>query len=82
MVSISFTFGFSYTILPVGVTTQSFSPSVNGNYAVEIMQPGGCVVRSSCVQISELGIQSPGTDDEFLLFPNPVDHLVKSSFFG
>ncbi len=62
--------------LPVGVTTQSFSPSVNGNYAVEIMQPGGCVVRSSCVQISELGIQSPGTDDEFLLFPNPVDHLV------
>lgn len=62
--------------LPVGVTTQSFSPSVNGNYAVEITQPGGCIVRSSCVQISELGIQSPGTDDEFLLFPNPVDHLV------
>lgn len=62
--------------LPVGVTTQSFSPTVNGSYAVEITQPGGCVSRSACVQISELGIQSHGTEEELLLFPNPADHTV------
>jgi predicted nucleotidyltransferase len=58
--------------LPIGVTTQSFTPVANGSYAVEITQPGGCSATSACVQISDLGIKGSTLDEKLVLFPNPA----------
>ena len=53
-----------------GATSQSYSPSVSGNYAVEITS-GTCAELSDCVEFNTLGL------DDFLssdirVFPNPV----------
>ncbi|MFK7783371.1 M28 family peptidase [Psychroserpens sp.] len=59
------------TDLPIsGATSQSYIPSVSGNYAVEITS-GNCVELSDCIQFNTLGL------DDFLasevkVFPNPV----------
>ena len=53
-----------------GATSQTYIPSVSGNYAVEITS-GTCTERSECIEFDTLGL------DEFLtsevrVFPNPV----------
>jgi hypothetical protein len=56
----------------VGATSQSFTPTVSGNYAVKITSANGCLVTSACTQIT-LGIQ----EFEQLgikLYPNPVQN--------
>ncbi len=53
-----------------GETNQSFSPSVNGNYAVTVNNQN-CVDTSDCYTISGLDIS--GEDDiKINVFPNPV----------
>ncbi|MCF6130114.1 T9SS type A sorting domain-containing protein [Flavobacterium sp. AS60] len=53
-----------------GATSQSYTPTVSGNYAVKITSANGCLVTSSCTQITlsiqefeQLGIK---------LYPNPI----------
>lgn len=58
-----------------GATSQSFIPSVSGNYAVEISS-GTCTELSECIEFNTLGL------DDFLanevrLFPNPVKTNLK-----
>jgi len=53
-----------------GATLQSFTPTVSGNYAVEITS-GSCTELSECITFNTLGL------DDFLVsevsvFPNPV----------
>lgn len=46
----------NYSVIP-GETSQSFSPSSNGSYAVQIYEVGGiCVDTSACYTISVIGI--------------------------
>ncbi|MEQ8551383.1 MAG: PKD domain-containing protein [Cyclobacteriaceae bacterium] len=74
--------GFSYqwidcnSNLPVdGETSQSFTPTESGNYAVEISD-GNCTVESSCFQVEvlqPLGFQP----SKFLsIYPNPVSEKI------
>ena len=52
-----------------GATTQTFSPTSNGNYAV-IVNTGGCPDTSNCETISVIGIEEI-TYSEIVLYPNP-----------
>lgn len=57
-----------------GANGQSFTPTANGSYAVEI-ELNGCSAMSSCVQISSVGLE----EDELDLLttqPNPTSGLM------
>jgi PKD repeat protein len=60
----------AYAILP-GDTNWYFVPVAHGRYAVEVKKYG-CVDTSSCLSFVVLGIDEI-TENEFTLFPNPVD---------
>jgi|GEM_PF-1764051 len=54
-----------------GETGQSFTPSANGNYAVEITE-SGCVDTSECVEVNTVGIDESTFGSGFTLYPNPT----------
>ncbi len=58
-----------FAIIP-GATSQSYSPTSNGSYAVQITA-GTCTDTSSCVQISSLGVNDLQTFS-VNMYPNPV----------
>lgn len=55
-----------------GQTAASFSPTVNGNYAVELTQ-NGCVDTSACVAIVTLGIIENSFGSNLIVYPNPTN---------
>lgn len=57
-----------------GETGQSFTPVVNGNYAVEISL-NGCTAISSCHAITTLAIEDM-VKDMFTVFPNPATEVL------
>lgn len=62
-----------------GATAQSFTPTVNGNYAVAITL-NSCTDTSACVAFNSVSIKSLGTE-AFSLFPNPTSNnlTIKSN---
>ncbi|MBD3636466.1 MAG: SBBP repeat-containing protein [Crocinitomicaceae bacterium] len=60
----------NFTEIP-GATSNIFSPSVNGNYAVEVIN-GNCIDTSDCYQITGI-VSSKDYDlqNNFEIFPNP-----------
>jgi hypothetical protein len=50
----------------------TFTPAVNGNYAVELTQ-NGCVDTSSCVTITNLGILENSFGNTMMVYPNPTN---------
>lgn len=63
-----------------GATGASFSPTVNGNYAVRIVE-NGCVDTSACFIINNVGLDdlNKGT---LSIVPNPTSNSVKITFDG
>ena len=53
-----------------GEVSQSFTPSSNGSYAVEVTS-GSCVEISECINFNTLGVDQ-FTKDDIDIFPNPV----------
>lgn len=53
-----------------GATSQSYTPTVNGSYAV-LISLGSCSDTSACIQIINVGISSHDFK-ETLIYPNPV----------
>jgi hypothetical protein len=56
-----------------GETNQSFTPTVNGNYAVNLSF-NDCMVTSNCTAITSLGLQ-PITSKGILMYPNPTSGI-------
>lgn len=57
--------------IPVaGATAQSFTPTSNGTYAVEVIK-NGCTEMSDCVTISELGLESMEKNG-WKIYPSPA----------
>jgi FG-GAP repeat/Secretion system C-terminal sorting domain len=54
-----------------GQTGASFTPTVNGNYAVELTQ-NGCIDTSACVAILTLGIIENSFGNNLIVYPNPT----------
>lgn len=61
----------NYAVI-TGQNGSSFTPTVNGNYAVELTQ-NGCVDTSACVAISTLGIIENTFGDNLIVYPNPTN---------
>lgn len=59
----------------VGETNQVFSPSVNGNYAVEVTS-GSCTERSACFNFNTLSNEQFDNAD-IKIYPNPVSSVLK-----
>lgn len=59
-----------------GATSQTFSPSVNGSYAVVITQ-GSCSDTSACFTISTLQVNEENQNSTVTVFPNPATSQVQ-----
>ncbi len=60
---------------PVGIVTQSFSPTSNGNYAVEIVE-NQCVDTSACLTVDNVSLDV-NVLDLVSIVPNPTQDIVK-----
>ena len=59
-----------------GATSQSFTPTSTGNYAV-IVSVGNCVDTSDCYYLTMIGVGELTNNKDILVYPNPVkDQLV------
>jgi hypothetical protein len=54
-----------------GATSQTFTATANGNYAVVVTNASGCSDTSSCVLIDYIGLEEL-TDATIHVFPNPT----------
>ncbi|HEY9084177.1 MAG TPA: LamG-like jellyroll fold domain-containing protein, partial [Vicingaceae bacterium] len=62
-----------------GETSQSFTATVTGNYAVEITV-GNCVDTSACENIIVVGIDEESPNFNVSIFPNPTNGLITINF--
>lgn len=59
----------------IGDTLQSFTASVNGNYAVEVTN-GNCVDTSACFSVTTVGMSEMLDEHSVRIYPNPsYDHI-------
>jgi hypothetical protein len=61
----------NYAVI-TGETNQSYIPSSNGNYAVELTE-NGCVDTSACAVITLVGIIENNFENQLRVYPNPTD---------
>jgi hypothetical protein len=61
----------AYAII-AGETGQTFTATINGNYAVELSE-NGCVDTSACVAINTVGIIENSFGNDLFLYPNPTN---------
>ena len=54
-----------------GETGQSYTATVNGNYAVELTE-NGCIDTSACVAITTVGIIESSFGNDLNIYPNPT----------
>lgn len=54
----------------IGETNQSFIPSINGTYAVQL-NDGTCVDTSACYVVNNLSIDLDAMETEISIYPNP-----------
>ncbi len=59
-----------------GETNQSFTPTVNGDYAV-VITSGNCSDTSSCHSITSVGLEESRKNLDISVYPNPVrDYFI------
>lgn len=62
-----------------GETGRSFTPSISGNYALEITD-AGCVDTSGCYFVSPIGIRETPHDLPVTIYPNPATTHLNIDF--
>ncbi|MDI1255965.1 MAG: PKD domain-containing protein [Flavobacterium sp.] len=66
------------TNVPIAdATNQSFTPTENGNYAVELTT-NGCQDTSQCYAVSTLA-NNPFTTNKIVLYPNPTTGIIHTT---
>ena len=65
-----------------GATSQTFAPTVNGNYAVVVTNANNCSDTSACILVDDLGLGDLDSKS-VQVFPNPTENQVTitMSFF-
>ncbi len=61
-----------------GETAQSYAPTANGSYAVQVSL-NGCVDSSACITINTIGLDEAGAPNMLITYPNPVDESLQLS---
>lgn len=62
-----------------GETNQSYTATVNGNYAVEITQDG-CTSLSECISITTVGVNDFEYETNINVYPNPSSGIFNIEF--
>ena len=62
-----------------GENNQSFTPTSNGNYAVELKE-NGCIDTSACVVVTTVGMTESSLTDFLSLHPNPTNGFFSINF--
>ena len=62
-----------------GQTNQTYSPSINGNYAVQLTE-NGCIDTSACIAITSVGIIENSFQEDFKIYPNPTSGELAIEF--
>lgn len=65
----------NFAIVP-GANSQSFTPSANGNYAVEVSM-NGCTDTSTCYAVTGIGIDDSLNDQIQKIYPNPATNKLE-----
>jgi hypothetical protein len=60
-----------------GATSQQFTPTLNGDYAV-IISNNGCTDTSNCYNIMNVGLESV-ENNVISIYPNPATHVINIS---
>jgi hypothetical protein len=68
----------NYAVIP-GETSQSYTASANGNYAVQLTE-NSCVDTSACVAITTVGIIDNSFTTNLNIYPNPTGGNLNISF--
>lgn len=63
----------------MGETGQTFTPTIDGNYAVRLTE-NGCTDTSACVAITTVGVLNSAFKDNVSIYPNPTDGLYSIQF--
>ena len=72
-----------FAVIP-GAISQSFTPSANGSFAVELTQ-NGCTDTSACVPVTSVGMIENTFNGQITLYPNPTYgplRIVSGNEFG
>ncbi len=66
-----------------GATNQSYTATINGDYAV-IIKLNNCIDTSACVKISSVGIYEKTNNNNLIVYPNPNNGklIIKSTHEG
>ena len=64
-----------------GETNQSFTATVNGDYAV-IITNNGCTDTSACVNINTVGINDLQHSELISIYPNPASNAINVKLFN
>lgn len=59
-----------------GANAEYFSPTVDGNYAVEVTSQEGCTGTSEEYTFSTVGITTAQAEDKIKIYPNPVNEQL------
>lgn len=66
--------GNGFAAVP-GATAQSFTPTVNGNYAVVVTE-NSCTDTSTCYLFNNVGVQQISAAEVITAYPNPAQTVV------
>jgi uncharacterized repeat protein (TIGR03803 family) len=65
-----------YSVI-TGATNQSYTPTINGSYAVIVTMNGtGCSATSTCVNITNAGVNDVAANNQFRIYPNPSSDYI------
>ena len=64
-----------------GETNQSYSPTLNGSYAVIITQ-NSCIDTSYCYQVTITGLSFVSSSVNIIVYPNPANSLLSIKGIG
>lgn len=62
-----------------GETNQTYTPTEQGNYAVELTE-NSCIDTSACVYINSVGIIENSFEEKFIIYPNPTNGAFAIEF--
>jgi choice-of-anchor B domain-containing protein len=66
---------FNGNLIP-DATDESYTPTENGDYSVQIIDDNGCEVASAAVNVLLNAVQDVVLSNGFLLYPNPVNNAL------
>ena len=55
-----------------GATSATYSPTINGSYAVVVTGTNGCTDQAACITVNDVSIKELALSSSVTLYPNPA----------